>query len=97
VKPELERVLLAMRARAERDIAPGAAQHLVSNVLAGILMSADLDGVEPTREIEAQLLARIAQDRTIRASTPSYPHEYPAHVDVHALARDLAAIWRDSR
>jgi hypothetical protein len=93
--PELERVLLAMRARAEQDIDPTAARHLVSNVLSGVLLSADLDGVEPEREIEALLLGRIEQDRTIRATMPSYPYEYPA--DVSALARDLAAIWRAAR
>lgn len=93
--PELERALLAMRTRAEQDIAPGTARHLVSNVLAGILLAADLDGVEPDREIEARLLARIEQDRTIRAEMPCYPYEYPG--DVSALARDLAAIWRTAR
>lgn len=80
VGPELERVLLAMRARAEQDTDPVSARHLVSNVLSGVLLMADLDGVEPEREIEARVLGRIEQDRAIRAEMPRYPYEYPANV-----------------
>lgn len=89
-----ERLIGAMRARAGLELDRHTASHLVGNVLAGVLLTLDIDPTERL-DVAALFAERIERDRGFRAADPSYPYSYPE--DVAALVRDLAAIWRDSQ